>query len=590
MKNNCIIFLAMVFAMPLFAQRLNVITHPSIPDYRKHYSHIIDAANINDSLHVFIAGNYTDRAPENEEITGHKISGSTLITSKRGLTNTVGDKILLTDFSIDPSSAFQYAVGTGIYYPTGSTNDGYPFIGLYNKATLQIEYFYYYNLSYAGLETSHATGLRIVYSREERAFYICGVMADRRFYEININDIDAKTKGFILKVPESGSLTYSALVFSPDAVLGDGWLCSISDLAINEDETKIAFTGLNTKQAFTGYHHPMSGVIDMDLNIEWCKTYEIESVTYAGVDVLFNESDTTLFVLHNSTGNELSVMEISSSGAAIQGPIAYKFTNANTSNDTTKGHMMHYYNDTLIITGNHFAEETLDEVTTEYQYLYRIDLNADSLLENYCDFTYYSKEVVPPGKQKIVYSYWAPENSVYMNNNLNLVGVFNDSTSFGFTHINVNGISENCVHTFDEISREPHLDDTVSCTASTITCTATAVTFTSGSIDPTNTLECVAKKSSVFGINDELSTEAMWEFEQISQDGIEMTLISESSKEYSIQVYDIMGRQIYSSNVSVDAGETSVKLKFEVEAKMYIVKVNNGTTSDTKKFINLDIR
>ncbi|MBC8319255.1 MAG: hypothetical protein H8E34_00885 [Bacteroidetes bacterium] len=520
MKKYLCIILIVALSLPAIAQRLKVKTYGNTTHYKKHYSHIIKAATINDSAHIFIAGNFTDKLTENDEVSGHKIYDTTLIVNKRGYLSS-GDNILLTDFTVIPATEFQYGTGTGVYYPDGPDEEGYPFLGFYNRYTFEIDSLVYFNLSYAGVEQSHATGLRIKYSRDEGAYYICGVMADKRFTDINLSDIDAKSKGFILKVEDDGALLYSALVFSPDSVESDEEICVISDIAINDDETKIAFTGLNTIADFDGNHQPMTGVIDMDLDIEWCKSYEIANATYAGVDVLFNEDDTTLFVLHNSTGNEFSIVELDDAGAVLQGPQAYKFTGSETRNDTTRAHMMHYFNDTIIITGNHFAEDASIN-PTEYQYLYRIDLNADSLKEALSDFTHYSYQKVPVGNQKAVYSYWTPENSVYMDDNLYMVGVYNEyTTNWGFKYVSVDSIASSCVDTLGLIATEPRLNDTISCDGEIVTCTLTDVEVDIDDAYVIDTLECVIRgKSSIAVINNFNNPDQIWMFERINNDGI----------------------------------------------------------------------
>ena len=584
MKKIFCIVLIVALSLPAFAQRLKVGTYNDTADYKKHYSHIIKTANIGDSTLIFIAGNYTDKLSVNEAVTGHKIYGTDLIVNKDFTPDETGENILLTDFTVFPSGEFQYGAGTGVYYPEGSSENGYPFLGLYDRETFEVESFMYFNLSYAGLEQSHATGLRIKYSREEEAYYICGVMADRRFTDIDISDIEGKSKGFILKVEEAGALSYSALVFSPDDIQSDEEICVISDIAINDDDTKIAFTGLNTLEDFTGNHHPMTGVIDMDLDIEWCKAYEITSATYAGVDVLFNEDDTTLFVLHNSASSEFSIVELDDAGVIEQDPQAYKFDGSATHNNISRAHMMHYFNDTIIITGNHFADDGAFN-PTEYQYLYRFDLDADDLSEELSDFTYYSRQVVPAGEQKPVYSYWTPENSVYVDDSLYLVGVYNEYSNYGFMYVTVEGMNtgSGCIDTLGFIVTEPHLDDTISCDGEIVTCTATDVEVDIGEPTVYDTLECAVEKSSLLDVNNFKYPDQIWMFERISKDGINALLISEKPTIYSISVYDLLGREVYSSGFNVGEGQTPIKLNFNVNTEMYIISVSNGSQTETLK-------
>ncbi len=314
-----------------------------------------------------------------------------------------------------------------------------------------------------------------------------------------------------------------------------------------------------------------------------CKAYEITSATYAGVDVLFNEDDNTLFVLHNSTSSEFSIVELDDAGAIEQDPQAYKFTGDSTQNDVSRAHMMHYFNDTIIITGNHFAENSAINPTVS-QYLYRFDLDADDLSEELGDFTYYSKQKVPDGEQKPVYSYWTPENSVYMNDNLHLIGVYNEYTSnFGFMYVSVNGMASNCIDTLGFIATEPHLDDTISCDGEIITCTLTDVEVDIDDATVIDTVDCVGKKSSLLYINNFSNPDQIWMFERISKDGINAVLITEEQTIYSISVYDLLGREVHSSRFNAGEGQTPIKLSFNVNTEMYIISVSNGSQTETLK-------
>ena len=587
MKNYFTVMLAIIVFIPAFSQRLQVETYFGLTsNYKKHYSHIIKAATINDSAHIFVGGNYTDILSENDAISGHKIYNTTLFVNKEGYPNeSQNERILLTDFTVIPATEFQYGTGTGVYYPDGPNDDGYPFLGYYNRLTFEIDSLVYFNLSYAGLEQSHATGLRIKYSRNEGAYYICGVMADRKFTDINLSDIEGKSKGFILKVEDEGAVSYSALVFTPDDLQSDDEICVVSDIAINEDEDKIAFTGLNTLDDFTGYYHTMTGVVDMDLDIDWCKAYELTSATYAGVDVLFNEDDTTLFVLHNSASSEFSIAELDDAGTIVQDPQAYKFDGTYTFNNVSRAHMMHYYNDTIIITGNHFADDGAF-FPTDYQYLYRFDIDADDLSTNLSDFTYYSQQEVPVGDQVDVYSYWTPENSVYMNDSLYIVGVYNENSNYGFNYVTVEGMSNEsgCVDTLGFITTEPHLDDTVSCSGNIVTCTATDVDVDIDNASVIDSLECVPSSKSTVANNYIFdNTDQIWMFERINKSGIYATLISEKPENYSICVYDVMGRNVFSSSFNVGEGQTPVNFDFNVNTEMYIIRISNGRQTEIMK-------
>lgn len=593
MKKIAIIVLVTLIWLPATSQRLKVDTYTrQSSNYKKHYSHIIDGVYVNDSTHIFIGGNINDKPVNSDFLSGHKIyaTGVTLIKNKRIDPEGDYDNIHLTDFTVHPATNFQYGAGTGIYYPDGVDGDGYPFLGIYDKETLQVDSFVYYNISYPGADTAHAIGLRLLYSSREEAYYICGLMCNKKFDDIDIYNINARTKGFILKTDADDQSTDDLLVFSPDSVNSNAWLCMISDIEFAPGERRIAFTGLNTIDDFTGYRHPMAGMLDVDLDLKWCYSYEIEDTKYAGIDVEFNTDDTTLLVLMNSTTTEFAIMELNKNGILLQGPEAYKFTDTSTDHDTTRAHHMHYHNDTVIITGNHFADVIEDSDTNYKQFLFRFDLNADSLGEELSDLSYYSKQVVPPGEQVPVYSYWAPENSLYLDDSLYLVGVLNETSYTGFTFVRVNGIDPDCVDTLSILANEPQLDDTISCIGVADTCSSTEVDITLTNMNPSNYSQCFQTESAVMSINDIMNEQNLWELKQINNDGVEIVITSDKSSAYHINVYDMLGREVYSAGFNVNKGKTDIKLSFEVKPEIYLIRLSNGEYDETRKIINNHLR
>ena len=585
MKRIILFTLTALFCLPAFTQRLKVVTTTDTSNYKKNYSHTLEYAEENDSLNLYIVGNLTDDGEENERVTVHKIHNMNLKVNRYGEPDPATEyKIHFSDFNAYPSDEFRYAAGTGIYYPTGYDDEGYPFLGIYDKDSLNIVSLDYFNVSYGGVDTMHAIGLRVKYSPESSAYYICGTMLNKRLGEIDLTDIRARSKGFIMKIDENGQYDPRLIVFEPDSVDSDAWLSVVSDIEINSDEDKIAFTGLNTKSELTGYLHPMAGIVDMGLTPAWCMVYEITTDSYGGMDVVFNENDTTLFVLMNSTGPDCSVMELDSdNGSVVQGPWSYEFSGNLTSNDTTRAHMMHFVNNSLIITGNHFATES----STRYQYLYRFDVRADTLRNFDTHFTYYSKQQVPRGDQKYVYSYWAPENSVYQQNNLHLVGVCNEfGDEFGFKYVSVNGISNSCVDTLSPDTDTPYLDDTISCTYEMDRCNEIDEDVEYGNQIVSDTLECVTKQSSLLETSNYfIQEDDIWQLKKVDHTGINAILISERPATYKVNIYDIMGREVFQSNYRIGKGQTSIRMEFELEPIIYIIKVSDGNKIEVKRII-----
>jgi hypothetical protein len=335
----------------------------------------------------------------------------------------------------------------------------------------------------------------------------------------------------------------------------------------------------------------MTGMIDLDLNIQWCKAYEITSAKYAGIDVEFDEDDATLLVLQNTTTSWFSVMELGLTGAVLQGPYAYKFTGDETTNDTTRAHKIHYHNDTVIITGNHFADTGSGQNTANLQYLFRFDIKADTLNKTFSDFTYYSVQEEPNGNQKPTCSYWAPENSVYLDDSLYLVGVYNEYTdNFGFKCVRVDGIDPNCTDTLTTHAVEPQLDDTLTCEATKDTCGFVEVDISHENMAVTDTLECTSEESCPIFINNLIDSDNFWEIIQVSSSGIDAVLITCQSSRYYVNIYNILGMKVYENEFDACKGVTPIKLKFDVKPSIYLINVNNGVKSSTKKVINYHLR
>jgi len=240
MKKLSLFLLVGLMSLTGVSQRFKVATHYSQATFKKHYSHSIEGGIENNQLRQFVAGNKTDLGFSNYEVTGHPIDGINFLPGRIAY---IADpeRVQLTDFTIYPTDDYHYGAGTGVYYPNGSGGMGYPFFGKYDKVTMEIISAEYYNISYPGIqEYANAVGLRIVYSHVERAFYISGVMADRLFEDVNMNNIIGKSKGFIMKIDDTGLANPQVLVFEPDNLPNapyDPVLCVVTDLEISADES-----------------------------------------------------------------------------------------------------------------------------------------------------------------------------------------------------------------------------------------------------------------------------------------------------------------------------------------------------------------
>lgn len=571
-----------------FSQRFKVATHFSQATFKKHYSHSIEGGIENNQLRQFVAGNKTDWGYINYEVTGHPIDGTNFLLGKRAYLTGAYDRGHLTDFTIYPTDDYQYGAGTGVYYPDGSGDNGYPFYGKYDKVTMEIIEAWYYNITYPNApEPLNAVGLRIVYSHVERAFYISGVMADRLFEDVNMNNIIGKSKGFIMKIEEIDLANAQVLVFEPDNLPGapyDPILCAVTDLEISANESEIAFTGITTKETgFDGYYHPMVGIIDMDLNVQWSNVYNFPAADrYSGVDVEYNTTNDNLFVLINSSRYPFAMMELNNNGTINQQPVKYEFSDpVSLASGSARAHKMHYINGEITITGNCFVGGT-----TQDQLLFSYEIPvASNLLSGNNSYYTYSRELVPPGSQKAVTGYWTPENSIYQDGDLSIVGIYNNNNqTFGYTLIRVSGFvgGPGCSETGDVsiTGFATAIDDQAT---SLDDCRGFEFDRDNGPSQPEPIVECESKSplTLVGGIE---GNGTFWQFKGIDAHGIHAVLVSENSNAvYNVKVYDVVGRKMFSSTYNVSEGQKEVYLEFATKAEMYVISVSNGSQTETLK-------
>ncbi|HAH57913.1 MAG TPA: hypothetical protein DCL86_07175, partial [Bacteroidales bacterium] len=554
MKKISFVFLFTVFCAAGFAQRYTVVTSiPSIP-FKRHFSYSIEGGYVDDLPRQFIAGDRTDWIIHSKLLVGNSISGSLFHNGREcGLDQVNFENIILTDFVIQPGN-YEYAAGTGIYFPDGPTGMAYPFFGIYERRAMQIVSLIYYDLSYpADVSAKQAAGVRIKYSAKEEAYYISGVMVDRPFADMNFYDIQGRSNGFIMKIDQSNLAQAQVLAFTPSVMpVGNPELCSVNDMEISSDQTFIAFTGVNTESNFSGYVQPMVGKIDMDLNLQWCKAYEIKDLRYSGVDVEFGLKEESLFVLMNSEGAPFSIMELDMNGTIIQQPEKYNFSIAGQGSveplpAIARGHRMHYTDaEGLIVTGNSFILEG----HTRRQDLFTYDIPAAANLSSgNANFNVYHRQVVPLGSQIEVTSWWAPENSIYFGGNLSLVGIYNDNnTNFGYSYVNVPGFDTDCLlYGIVEI-KEASINHIIDKPVYLTLCDSQDVQYIDLPFDPDEIPTCIGPDEKSSSIIDEIKMTGSWKYAGIDEGGIYAIINSETQSRYQINVFDITGRMVHSES------------------------------------------
>ena len=190
-----------------FSQRYEVETFTNLLDFKRHFSYSIEGGFVDNLPRQFIAGNGSDfllNANGAKEILGNSVAGPVLYGGRKANFSTIGtfEKMLLTDFAVPKQGGNAlYAYGTGVYFPNGASLSSFPFFAIYERKTMEVISMVYYNLSYPGLDVNRNTAAtRIKYSEKENAFYISGIMSDQVFADMNFNDIQGRSRGFILKI------------------------------------------------------------------------------------------------------------------------------------------------------------------------------------------------------------------------------------------------------------------------------------------------------------------------------------------------------------------------------------------------------
>lgn len=588
-KNLFLIMLSIVICFGSYAQRLRVETSIGIvpAQYKKHYSHSIEGGMVDGELRQFVAGNKTDMLNNSLKITGHAFNAAAYINGQI-CNNPYDHEIQLTDFTILPSDDYKYGAGTGVYYPYGITGMGYPYIGLYDKTTMEVVKAYYYTLTYTGIQDpANSVGVRIVYSEIERAFYVSGIISDQLFADINMNNIVGKSKGFIMRVEEDFLTTPQVLVFEPyDLGDEDPTLSIITDLEINSDDTEIAFTGMSTVSdaiGFNGNYHPVVGVIDMDLNVQWYNTFNFNANRYSGIDVEYNTSTDDIFVLINSQRYEFSIMEVEgTNGTIVQQPHLYSFYSSDIG--SARAHKLHYNNGSLDITGNCFvagyAVGSEDQLLFHYQITNASDISAGNTL-----YDVYARDEVPTGDQKEVTGYWAPENSILQDGEMSIVGVCNNNNqTFGYTLIHLPGwqnTAEDCLE-WGEVDISTFSTEITNQETDTDECGFVEIVIDSDPDEYIGEKDCPASESDKsLAIEGQEICEVV-QMVQTERSGISAILNSETEEIFNIEIYDIMGRKVVSQNIYVD-GSKEVLLEFEVKPIMYIVNVSTSNAAKSIK-------
>lgn len=282
----------------------------------------------------------------------------------------------------------------------------------------------------------------------------------------------------------------------------------------------------------------------------------------------------------NAGANPFAVMELDYNGTITQQPVNYEFTLS--SIGKARAHIMHYTGSGIIITGNCFVG------TDQLLFNYEIPL-ATNLLSGYNYFNSYSRELIPLGSQEEVTNFWAPENSIYQDGNLSIVGIYNNNnTSFGYTLIHVNSFvnQTGCLET-GSVSKKTLSTQQFDITTYLTNCNK--IDFNADisppqPIDPIQECPRVGGGKSIKADPEGIPAEQQL-FRYVTSDygGIHAITSSSGEKQISIRIYDVVGRNVYNESFNLDQGEKNVYLKFPTHTGIYLIRVNDGVSDKTYK-------
>lgn len=578
-KKVLTLFLAILFCSSSFAQLFEKSHYSTYGWYKKHYSHNIEAGIVDGIQKEFVVGNNTDFLTQNFQVYGQSVTGNVIGIGVQA--QVFPYKVALTDFTVLPTSDNRYAVGTGIYYPSTSNLSGFPFLGIYDRRTMTPINLYYYDLSYPTDKVDkNSVGLRIKYSERNNSIYISGVLCENVLPQMNMHELVGKSQGFILKIDFANPGSGQALVFDPDDISLIPILCAVTDLEIDANEQEIIFTGINTKSSTTGFYSPFAGKIDMNLGLQWSRTFSFGDDRFSGVDVEYSANGNFLMLM-NCDKYDFAVMELSNLGAVIQQPVKYTFTYGNDPGPwPARSHIMHYNKGKILITGNLFEAERL-----QHLYSYEI-VDATNLLSGNTNFQIYSSYTIPLGKQSEATTYWAPENSVLLNNYLSIVGIYNNigsgNTEFGFCLVHQAGYDyDQCGDPHGVVTMTADNCESNQCTGHPSSCRGTEQLYVPGTPFPNYHQLCPTHdKSMKIELKEE--NKNSWEIDGINDAGIVLSFNNADKSNYLISVYNASGTRVHSEKVSIN-GQKTVYLKFQTADQIYLVNVNDGKTSETKK-------
>jgi hypothetical protein len=585
-----------LFVYDMMAQRFELSWVS--PPFKRHYSCSVEGTFENGQVRQVIAGNKTDWLINNQEIDGMLVTGGIFTPQKKIICSSTAN-YQLTDFCIfTGADDIDYAAGTGIYYPNGATGFGYPFIGVYERGTSSLVYFGYYNMKYSpeSADPQSCVGLRIKYNEATASLYVCGTMVDRLFVDLNFQDLIGKSKGFILKVRPGNWNSPVVKIFTPDYIVDTPLFSAITDMEFYPDGSKFAFTGIHTKQQFNGLYGPVVGEMASDLSLQWCKTYDIKGTRVSGVDVEYNSTASRILVMMNNQDDYFSVMETNFSGTLTQNPVNYTFS-YNNQVGNTNSHIMHYSaTDGLIITGNSYFSSIMTGGREQWLYRYIIP-TPSNLLSGNNNFNSYSEQLLPTlGRQEEVTGYWTPENSVYQNGNLSIVGCYNDNnTMYGFTFVNVNGMTteQGCIETGDVSVNSGVYYQNLDVSPALITTTNTSIAVpTTSDLSTTLSQFCPnahGKSVQAFGLNEAaIDEQELFKYRSSDENGIYADFYVSEAKNIAVSVSDMNGRQVYTGKLNLAEGANSQYLRFRTQCGVYMVKIisSEGIQSHKVMIIN----
>ena len=224
------------------------------------------------------------------------------------------------------------------------------------------------------------------------------------------------------------------------------------------------------------------------------------------------------------------------------------------------------------------------------QHLFAYDIPAaNNLSSGNSYFGSYSCDAMPDGSQPTVTAWWAPENSIYKEGNLAMVGHCSVTNGFGYVFVNVAGFDSTANGCYQQgtVQLKELRSQQMARTAYATQCSSVGIDIETDPWGVLSTEDCSTNQSKTMPVTDNSVEGSIWKYAGIDETGIHGYLTpaantAEIQTHYEINVFDLTGRKVYSVSYTV-VGEQYIHLKFNAGNQLYLINVSDGTKTETLK-------